>query len=98
MVNVLLRGEEGRLLEVGRVVVKVQGGGQGAKAGLLFVFNTEDPSAKDLLEPFSKFDSWTIEDYHKLQEERCVSNLVIRLALCNRIMFPLQAGGGRSSR
>ena len=77
MVNVVLRGEEGRLLEVGRAVVKVQGGDQGAKAGLLFVFDTEDPSAEGLLDSFSKFDSWTAEDYEKLQKERYVSCSVV---------------------
>ena len=73
VVNVVLRGEEDRLLEVGRAVVKVPAGDQGAKAGLLFVFDAADPSAEGLLDPASKYDSWTAEDYDKLQKERCVS-------------------------
>lgn len=67
IVNVVLR-EEGRLvMRVVRGVVKVQPGDQGARAGLVFVFN-QDPTEE--MERLEQYDGWGEEDYQKLQRER----------------------------
>lgn len=63
--------EEGRLvMRVVRGVVKVQPGDQGARAGLVFVFN-QDPTAEEgVMERLEQYDGWGVEDYQRLQRER----------------------------
>ena len=69
IINIVLR-EEGRLvMRVVRGVVKVQPGDQGARAGLVFLFN-QDPTEGDVMERLEQYDGWGAEDYQRLQRER----------------------------
>lgn len=54
-------------MRVVRGVVKVQPGDQGARAGLVFMFN-QDPT--DEMERLEQYDGWGGEDYQRLQRER----------------------------
>lgn len=73
--------EEGKLvMRVVRGVVKVQPGDQGARAGLVFLFN-QDPTEGDVMERLEQYDGWGAEDYQRLQKER-YCHLTIREHAC----------------
>ena len=70
MVNVLVRMQGLSLLQVTKVKVKTQNSELGARAGLLFVFNRDEPPEDGFLERFTQYDSWTGDEYEKLHRER----------------------------
>ena len=82
MVNIVLEDAEKRLLTVSRLALKTQG----AKAGLLFVFDAEEASAEGFLDRFSCYDAWTAENYNTMKAERWT--LVHVHTLCLYICVP----------
>ncbi len=68
VVNVVLKVEDQCL--VTKVLVKVQNNELGAKAGLVFLFNHDNPAEDSFLEQFAQYDSWTSDDFHQHQEDR----------------------------
>ena len=65
--NVIIREESSSLLELTNIKVKVQASDQGARAGLVFVVNS-DP--EKLVEQTEKYNDWTLEEYVEFQKQR----------------------------
>lgn len=68
--NVVVKSADHSQLLVTKVLVKVQNNELGVKAGLVFLFNHEDPAADTFLNQFTQYDSWTLDDFQQLQERR----------------------------
>ena len=67
MVNVLLKEESSSSINLSSIKVKVQTGSQGARAGLVFLLNSEPKDIAEVAKETEKFDAWTMDDYKKLK-------------------------------
>ena len=50
------------------VCIQVSSGDTGAKAGLLFLLDVEDPKDPSILEKYEQYDTFTADDWNKLSE------------------------------
>ena len=83
-------------MRVVRGVVKVQPGDQGARAGLVFVFN-QDPTAEEgVMERLEQYDGWGVEDYQRLQRERYCHPIIrgqVYICMCSMVHTGRMAAG-----
>ena len=64
-VNVLLRDQDDQFLEPSKIIVKVPKNETAARAGLLFMLDSDDLSKEELSDWHSEFDTWTQSDWEK---------------------------------